>query len=367
MSLFTRIRKLSWKIAIIIRRRMNNYKYGYRHKELGHDMKVNLIIPSESPWILYKFAESTGDQLKKLGIEVNISKEFDTSADINHSFTASTPAVISGKCSFMVAHISRAELLDSIVNATKKDAVAICMSRETRDMLIASGAKRNRICYVNPAQDGQITPKKITLGFTHRVYSDNRKRESMILDICKEIDPNVFRFEIMGAGWESIISEMEKMGFEVKYFSEFDKEEYNKLMLRLDYYCYFGFDEGSMGYLDAVAAGVGTIVTPQGYHLDTECEITYPVSTINEIVDALQSLQEKRKKHYRFIETWTWENYAKKHLEIWKYMLGCEDLNTLLSNRGWYQDGIFSLMLDNLSEYEPLGETIKRKLSKGDQ
>ena len=355
------------KLKKSLHRRLVNYKFGYRRKELGHRMKVNIIVPSETPWILYKFGECLQRELQKLNVEATVSHSYDQTSDINHSLTNCPDVIVPKATSFMITHINQAFVMEDIISATKKDAFGICMSRETRDMLIASGAKRNRMCYVNPAQDGQISPKKITLGFTHRVYSDNRKRESMILDICKEIDPNVFRFEIMGAGWESIISEMEKMGFEVKYFAEFDKEEYNNLILRLDYYCYFGFDEGSMGYLDAVAAGIGTIVTPQGYHLDTECEITYPVSTIDEIVDVLLSLQEKRKKHYRFIETWTWENYAKKHLEIWKYMLGCEDLNTLLSNRGWYQDGIFSLMLDNLSEYESLGNTIKRKLSKGDQ
>lgn len=359
INCFRRLRKS-------IRRRYKNTKFGYRRKELNHPMKVNIIVPSETPWILFKFGDCLQKELSKLGVIASVSHSYDQNADINHSLTNYPDVIKPRATSFMVTHVNQESMLEEIVDATHKNAFAICMSRETRDMLITSGAQRNRTCYINPAQDGQIMPKKITLGFTHRVYNDNRKRESMILDICKEIDPSVFRFEIMGAGWENIISEMEKMGFEVAYFSEFNKEEYNKLMLRIDYYCYFGFDEGSMGYLDAVAAGVGTIVTPQGYHLDTECEITYPVSTIDEIVDVLSSLQEKRKKHFRFIETWTWENYAKKHLEIWKYMLGCEDLNSLLSNRGWYQDGIFSLMLDSLSEYESLSEVVKRKMNKGD-
>ena len=236
------------------------------------------------------------------------------------------------------------------------------MSKDTYNKLIASGVKRNKICYINPAQDGQIMPKKINLGFTHRTYNDNRKRESMILDICKEINPAVFRFSIMGSGWQDIVAKMTEMGFEVDYYDTFDKQKYNELILGLDYYCYFGFDEGSMGYLDAVAAGVGTIVTPQGYHLDTGCDITYPVETIYDIIDVLRSIQNEREKHIRFVENWTWKKYTEKHVEIWEYMLGIKTLDALLQTRGWYQDGIYSLLLNDYNYHQPLMKTIAKKI-----
>ena len=115
-----------------------------------------------------------------------------------------------------------------------------------------------------------------------------------------------------------------------------------------------------MGFLDAVAAGVGTIVTPQGYHLDTEFEITYPVRTIDEIVSALHEIQKKKEASIRFSKLWTWKNYALKHLEIWKYMLGVDDLKNILSTRGWYSDGIYSLLLNDLDEFVPLAEKIRK-------
>ena len=115
-----------------------------------------------------------------------------------------------------------------------------------------------------------------------------------------------------------------------------------------------------MGFLDAMAAGIGTIVTPQGYHLDTDVDITYPVRTLSDIVDALKDIERKRKKYFDFANTWTWKNYALKHLEIWKYMAGAEKMDILLSNRGKYLDGIFSLMLEDLSYYESLSEKIKK-------
>lgn len=332
-------------------------KYEYHVRNLDH-MRINIIY-NESGWIVYKFAKSVYDELEKLGYEVNLSNKFDSSADINHYFDPNYADRVDDHTSFMITHVDTAYKIARIKEQTEKGAIGVCMSLETRNRLIANGISANRICYINPAQDGQIKPRKVSLGFTHRVYNDSRKRESMLIDICRQINPDMFRFVIMGAGWESIIKEVENLGFEVEYYSEFDKEKYNELMINLDYYCYFGFDEGSMGYLDAVAAGIGTIVTPQGYHLDTDCPITYPVSTIDQIVDALHEIEEKRRKNLKFIETWTWKNYTLKHIEVWKYMLGAESMEEILQTRGWYTDGIYSLLVNNLDQSKPILERIK--------
>lgn len=338
-------------------------RYRYRIKENKH-MVIN-IITAKSGWIIYKFGRTVTEELQRMGVEVRMTDSFDPNANINHYFAPnnigySSMSKVDCHTTFMITHVDTELKLDQIKKLTDKGAIGICMSLETRDKMVSSGIKRNRICYINPAQDGQILPKKINLGFTHRIYNDCRKRDDMVLDVCKEIDPDIFRFSIMGAGWDSIVSEMRDMGFEVEYFSEFDKAKYNELILSLDYYCYFGFDEGSMGFLDAMAAGVGTIVTPQGYHLDTEVDITYPVRTLNDIVNALKGIESKRKKYIRFVNTWTWKNYTLKHLEIWNYMLRRERLEVLLSNRGRYEDGIFSLLLDDLEYYQPLTERIKK-------
>ena len=335
-------------------------KYNYRYKG-NKTMKVNIIV-SEQGWILNKFGKCMCDELEKIGIPAKLSDEFDKSADINHYCGANVANVVDEQTTFMITHVDTAYKMECIRRQTEKGAIGVCMSLDTKNKLIANGIKANRLCYINPAQDGQISPKKITLGFTHRVYNDNRKRETMLIDICKQVNPKIFRFAIMGAGWESIIRQLNDMGFETEYYPEFDKGKYNNLISNLDYYCYFGFDEGSMGFLDAIAAGVGTIVTPQGYHLDTGCDITYPVSTIDEIVDALHDIESKRKKNLRFIEEWTWENYTKKHLQIWNYQAGAEPLEKILSNRGWYNDGIYSLLLNDLSTFKSLKEKIDSKL-----
>lgn len=327
-------------------------------------MKIHIIAPdAKSGWIVYKFGISVYDELKKMGYDVTTSNVFNPDADINHYFMLDNIGYnkyskVDKHTSFMIAHVDSLLKLDQIKELTNKGAVGVCMSLDTMNQMIACGVRRDRICYINPAQDGMLIPKKITLGFTYKVHDDYRKRDDMVVDICKQVSPDYFKFVIMGAGWEKIVSEMEQLGFEVEYYSEFDKQKYNELMPNLDYYCYFGFDEGSMGFLDAVACGIGTIVTPQGYHLDTRCGITYPVRTLDDILDALHEIEAKRKKYVDFVKTWTWENYTLKHLEIWKYLLSCVERSELLKNRGLYNDGIFSLLLDDVKDFEPLIQRI---------
>ena len=61
---------------------------------------------------------------------------------------------------------------------------------------------------------------------------------------------------------------------------------------------------------------------------------------------------------YRLIASWTWENYVKKHLEIWEYQKGTKTLDALLKNRGFYKDGIFSILLNDLDVYKPMIQKV---------
>ena len=316
-------------------------KYKRRNNSV---MKINIIF-NESGWIIQKFASMLCDNLCKLGIDATISSQYDKNADINHYFFPNHAPVSNKHVTFMITHVDLLDKVELIKKQTENGAVGICMSLETRNKLISYGIKPDRLCYINPAQDEQILPRKIRLGFTNRVYDDSRKRESMLVDVCKKIDNRIFKFCIMGSGWEPIIESIKELGFEVEYYPDFDKKIYNELITNLDYYCYFGFDEGSMGFLDALAAGVGTIVTPQGYHLDMGVDITYPVSTIDDIINALHEIETNRIKAIDFSKKFTWEAYARKHIEIWNYMLDREDLSDILKTRGWYTDGIYSLLL----------------------
>ena len=183
-------------------------------------------------------------------------------------------------------------------------------------------------------------------GLMTNVYGDHRKREYFLPKLCEKISPKEFRFVIMGDGWKPIIDNITERGFKVEYYDSFNYDSYVNLVPGFDYYLYFGLDEGSIGFIDALAAGVPTIVTPQGYHLDVPNGLTYPFTTIEELIEVFEKIAEKKRSLTKSVSTWTWKNYASKHLEIWQYLLGAYRGNILSTNKEYY-DGISSVRFEN--------------------
>ena len=325
--------------------------YKYHEKEKEH-LKIHLIY-KEDGWIFGKFANKMKEELIKLGQEVDISPVEDVSADINHHISRGGPNYFLDEGNvlrtIMVTHVDSREKKDKLLFQTTHGAVGICMSSDTYKNMVAGGIPQEKLCYVNPAQDGEIKPRKIVLGITNRCYKkiDLRKRDDALLVISRKLNCNIFKFKIMGSGWDETVNQMRDLGFEVEYYPEFDREIYKELMPSLDYWMFFGFDEGAMGYLDAVAAGVKTITTPQGFHLDVKGGLTYSCKTIQDFTDVLLKIQIEKEESCKAVATWTWENYAKKHLEIWQYLSKTKSLKELYKNQSEYVDGIFSLLISN--------------------
>lgn len=326
--------------------------YEYVTKKSEKPLNVNLIS-YDAGWILGKFARKMKEELEKAGINASISNCVDINADINHHIAYHKyEPIMDCNDTLMITHVDCIQKINLIKHQLKKAKMGICMSKDTMEKLTMWGVPREKLCYVNPAQDGVIKPKKYVLGITHKTHTeiDYRKNPEIVLELCKKISPNYFEFKIMGSGWDTIVKEMQELGFTVTYYAEFDYDKYISLIPQLDYYLFYGYDEGSMGYLDALAAGIQTIVTPQGYHLDIKDGITYACETVEDFIEVLLKIQQEREKIVGSIKPYTWESYVMKHLEIWNYITRRSSLNDLLKNRHWYNDGIFSVMIDNISD-----------------
>lgn len=345
-----------YDINAIVFHSSNNIAFGdsfweteqtYRVVENQKALKVNIVCADQS-WIFGKFAKRMADILLKENVNVSISNDTREDVDINHHipYVAYKPY---SNDTLMITHVDSGKKLALLKKQLECAAMGICMSCETMNRLIACGIPRGKICYINPAQDNVIKPHKYVIGITYkcRDSEDLRKRTSTIIDMLDGVNPAYFKFFIMGSGWEATVHSMLQKGFEVEYYPDFIYDTYNALMQTIDYFLYMGFDEGAMGYLDALAAGAGTIVTPQGYHLDTNCPIDYPCNTVRQFREAFLDLQRKKEERVNAVAEWTWESYAKKHLEIWNYLLSRTDLKELYRNQSFYMDGIFSMMIED--------------------
>lgn len=292
-------------------------------------MKISVILNrANRSWILQKIAENLCESLVSAGHIALISECPDSSADIIHHMSwAFSNIKVAQPSTMLITHLDDfhkvrqvKEMLASTV------AVGVCMSSHTMHYLISQGVPEEKLFYISPAHDALLAPRRIVIGVTTRLYPDGRKRESLLKGLAERISLSAFEFRIFGEGWDAIVPVLEKAGAKVTYFRESDdyRKDYEIMLSEIpkfDYYLYLGLDEGSLGTLDALCAGVPTIVTPQGFHVDLPGGITHPVVTENDLVSVFSEIQSGSRSRRLAVSDLTWERYAEKHIVLWQSLL----------------------------------------------
>ena len=298
---------------------------------------INLVC-YEDPhkWILGKFVLKLQEELLRMGIPCNVGPNPDEAAEINHHVNYFP---FSGRKSttetLMVTHIDSESKLERLKRQLCVAEMGVCMSAETVRVLAGHKIPELKLCFINPAHDNIMRPRKIAIGIASRVYADGRKREGMLLELArgKSISPDDFCFHIMGEGWNGIVSELRDRSFEVVYFKDFDPQAYTEFIPNLDYYLYLGLDEGSMGFVDALSAGVRTIVPAHGFHIDAPKGITHQFIDSAQLKNVFAEIVRERRARQDAVASWTWPEYARKHVAMWEYVLarkaGCVVSRTL--------------------------------------
>ena len=248
-----------------------------------------------------------------------------------------------------VTHVDRAAKLHLLKQRLRSADMGICMSRMTVRDLVGQGIPSEKLCYVTPAHDALIEPRRIVIGITSRLRVDGAKREDILVEVCRRMRLDAYHFEIIGRGWASVVRVLEAAGATVRYYPGGDDRvadyQYNlERVPSFDYYLYLGFDEGSMGLLDALAAGIPTIVTPQGFHLDIGGGITHAFSNPGQLSSILRKIPQERDQRVASVARLSWSEYARKHAVIWRTILGggSEELKEL------QQDSSYGIPLPEL-------------------
>lgn len=292
-------------------------------------MKISVILNrANRSWILQKIAENLCESLVSAGHIASVSEYPDSSADIIHHMSwAFSNIKVAQPSTMLITHLDDfhkvrqvKEMLASTVS------VGVCMSSHTMHYLINQGVPEEKLFYISPAHDALLAPRRIVIGVTTRLYPDGRKRESLLKGLAERISLSAFEFRIFGEGWDAIVPVLEKAGAEVTYFRESDdyRKDYEIMLSEIpkfDFYLYLGLDEGSLGTLDALCAGVPTIVTPQGFHVDLPGGITHPVVTESDLVSVFSEIQSGPWMRRSAVSGLTWGSYASKHLALWQSLL----------------------------------------------
>lgn len=288
-------------------------------------LRVRIVLsPDNASWILEKMAQRLADAAASNNVTVDVASVPDLSADLNHWMSYafanerhSTPTTMT------ITHLDDPYKIAMVARLLKKSVdLGICLSSDHARYLAEQGVPAERLAHVVPGHDFVASPRPIVIGITTRLYKDGRKREAMLVELARTVDLGAFRFDIFGAGWEPVIERLEAAGARIRYFpgtTDFvaDYQAIAEALPHFDYYLYLGRDEGSLGTLDALAAGVKTIVTPQGFHCDLPGGITHPVWTQEELNQIFHQLAQERRSLAAAAAPFSWDAYAKAHCRLW--------------------------------------------------
>lgn len=288
-------------------------------------LRVRVVLsPDNASWILEKMARRLADGAAADTFAVDVDSTPDPSADLNHWMSYAfanerhrTPT------SMTITHLDdpyKVRMVDRLLRGAVD--LGICLSSDHARYLAEQGVPADRLAFVVPGHDFVASPRPIVIGLTTRLYKDGRKREAMLVELAREVDLKPFRFDIFGSGWEKIVPQLENAGAEVRYFpgtADFvsDYRQIAEALPHFDYYLYLGRDEGSLGTLDALAAGAKTIVTPQGFHCDLPGGITHPIWTQQDLNHVFRELAEKRQSLTAAVAPFSWDAYAQAHCRLW--------------------------------------------------
>jgi hypothetical protein len=300
----------------------------------GRALAVNLILHDNCRgWIIEKMALKLCAALRELGVDAQVSATALPAPVVNHFMIFHYVEAQTGVLNTMaVTHVDDALKVDMIRRHLARGVrAAICMSSMTLEQLAQYGVCRQQLTYALPAHDGEIAPRRLVIGITSNRYSDGRKRDWLLTRLAEDVRLSDFEFQIFGRGWDDVAPKLKAAGADVAivlpsddYLADY--ERIREAVPNFDYYFYPGLDEGSMGTLDALAAGVKTIITRQGFHLDLPAGITHGFWGYDELKSIFETIIAERAVRIETANALSWRRYAARHMEIWTSLLRHDSL-----------------------------------------
>ena len=289
-------------------------------------MKVDIIIDeSNRGWIIEKMANRLNENLLLLGIDSSVTDMPSVQPDVihwMHYLNVPTDLKTSSVNTMLVTHVDEIDKLERLDFLIKMGIHPLFLS-EAHSLEISNFLKVDKkFQKILPGSD-LAEFNKIKFIINSNSYPDNRKNDDYLIKLSKDLNLDQTIFIFCGKRWEKVGNHLSDAGAEVYIYSKQtgnypDYDNLNKITKDSDIFIYMGFDEGSIGALDAYLLGKKLIVSDQGFHkemLNNDVLLFKNYDKFKELVkvEIAKHLHWQKEK-----SRWSWAMFAKSHLDVWE-------------------------------------------------
>jgi hypothetical protein len=230
----------------------------------------------------------------------------------------------SGVNTFLVPHVDTQEKEVTLRRLVEAGGIPIFMSKqhalEISKRLDLPELPRS----ILPGSDVAGLQEKLRIVISSNFYPDGRKNEHYFTLLAKEYSLRNFHFTFIGKSWKQTGKQLEKSGATVEFLDPSDRgylgyKTQVDLIRGFDLFLYLGFDEGSLGSLDAYLLGVPLLISRQGFHMEfEETKNLRLFANYEEFVAQLMQIEIRGRPSNEVAKKWTWYSYASAHQQLWE-------------------------------------------------
>lgn len=224
---------------------------------------------------------------------------------------------------FLVPHLDHVDKVEKLRKLIGAGGFPIFMSCDQAERAARQLGCDYPFSYILPASDVTIV-EAFNVVLASNFYPDGRKNEAWLKRFISENPDLNFTLTIVGKSWGPFVEELVTSKVEVEWYGPDSKIGLDyRLLLKVihqaDLFVYTGFDEGSLGALDAYLLNVPLLISDQGFHKEFDKRENISLfSNYDEFSTLLRQLIVQRGSTLMNSNKWTWGTYSDAHIQLWE-------------------------------------------------
>ncbi len=293
---------------------------------------VQIILdPVHQGWVLEKIAKKIVDYWPKTNKPI-ISNLPKSSFELTHwmHYMNVPPEYLKYSKSIhtvQVTHVDSQLKLNYLEKLVKLGAIPIFMSQQHSEQVSGQIHDKFESHVILPGSDVALFSNRIRILISSNFYPDGRKNENFLINLAKEVRLDGFHFTIIGKSWGRVAKFLIEAGAQVKLFSpqDLDYPSYEAqlgILKGVDCYLYLGFDEGSLGSLDAYLSGTPMIISKQGFHLEFKSRPDIVLfENFADFKKAFTRISPRNQISPSELSKWSWYSFSSSYEQLWNQLI----------------------------------------------